>query len=399
MKSACMGRRATAVLIWTGAAPAGGSFAQPAASAQEVPRASLGTPVSRFEDGLGSMRGVRELPDGRVLIADGFGEALIVWTPGADADTLTNVGQGPEEYRMPDGLLPLPNGGTLLVDLGNARLTRIEADLGFGETWPIAQGGLGAGMTMMIAEATDRDGRIYYEQRLGGMMAVSDSAAIMRFDPASGETAEAGRVRLPAQERRESGDANNRNVSIRPVPFSAEDAWTVAWDGRVAIARADGYRIEWIAPDGTTTVGTAVPYDPVRIRGADQDEWLAGLGGGLRVEATSDGGAPRISMSRSPPGAGDANPRDFEWPNAKPAFAPNGVRTDAQGRAWVRRHVPAGDPPLFDVFDARGERVAQIELPPDRSLVAIGEAGVYLTRSDELDFAWLEKYPLPALGG
>ncbi len=376
---------------WAGTAPVAGL--------QEVPRASLGEPVAAYEDGLGSMRGVRELPDGRVLIADGFGEALIVWRPGAGADTLTNVGQGPEEYRLPDGLFPLPDGGTLLIDLGNARLTRIEADLGFGETWPIARGGLGAGMTMMIAEATDRNGRIYYEERLGGMMSESDSAAIMRFDPASGETAEVGRIRLSEQERRESGDANNRNISIQPVPFSAEDAWSVAWDGRVVIARADEYRLEWNAPDGTTTTGGAVPHEPVRIRDADQEEWLALLGGGLRVEVESDGGAPRMSMSRAPSGAGDASPRDFEWPRAKPAFAPNGVRTDSRGRAWVRRHVAAGAPALFDVFDARGQRIAEVELPEDRSLVAFGEDSVYLTRSDEFEFAWLEKYAAPAIGG
>ena len=35
------------------------------------------------------MRGVRELEDGRVIIADGFGGAVIVWTPGVSADTLT----------------------------------------------------------------------------------------------------------------------------------------------------------------------------------------------------------------------------------------------------------------------------------------------------------------------
>ena len=33
------------------------------------------------------MRGVRELEDGRVIIAGGFGGAVIVWTPGVGADT------------------------------------------------------------------------------------------------------------------------------------------------------------------------------------------------------------------------------------------------------------------------------------------------------------------------
>ncbi len=365
--------------------------------AQEVPRISLAAPVAVFEDGLGSMRGVRELADGRVLIADGLGASLITWTPGAGADTLTNVGQGPEEYLAPDGLFPLPDDATLLVDLGNARLTRVGTALDFGETWPIAQGGMGAGMTMLIPVGTDGEGRIYYQERLGGMMGTSDSAAIARFDPASGETAEIGRVRLAEQKRQESGDANNRSVNIRPVPFSAQDAWGVASDGRVAVARADGYRLEWIGFDGDIVAGDAVSYEPARVRRGDQEEWLAALGGGLRVEVTSDGGAPRMSMSRAPAGAGDADPGDFDWPDAKPPFPANAVRIDPHGRAWVRRHVRAGEAHRFDVFDAGGLRIAQIELPEDRSLVAFGEDSLYLTRSDEYDFAWLEKYAAPAL--
>ncbi|WP_423926113.1 hypothetical protein [Candidatus Palauibacter sp.] len=61
--------------------------------------------------------------------------------------------------------------------------------------------------------------------------------------------------------------------------------------------------------------------------------------------------------------------------------------------------MAAGAPALFDVFDARGQRIAEVELPEDRSLVAFGEDSVYLTRSDEFEFAWLEKYAAPAIGG
>lgn len=369
------------------------------AAAQDVPRVSFGPVVAAFEDGLGSMRGVRELEDGRVLIADGFGAAVIVWTPGAGADTLTNTGQGPQEYRTPDGLFPLPDGGTLLVDLGNARLTRIEADLGFSETWPIAQGAPNTGMTMMIPVGTDREGGIYFQQRLDGMAGTSDSAAVARFDPATGEISEAGRVRLAAQKRTESGDANNRSVSIRPVPFSDEDSWNVAWDGRVAIARADDYRLEWMGPAGGVTRGPEIPYEPVRVGRADQDEWLEGLGGGLRVEMTDDGGGMRMSMSRASSGAGDADPSDFEWPDVKPVIPAGAVEIDAEGRAWVRRHVRAGEVHLYDVFDARGQRIAQVELPEDRRLVAFGAESAYLVRSDEFDFAWLERYPMPTLPG
>lgn len=369
------------------------------AEAQEAPPVSFGMATAAFEDGLGSMRGVRELDDGRVLVADGFGAAVIAWKPGGGADTLTNTGQGPEEYRTPDGLFPLPDGATLLVDLGNARLTRIEADLGFGETWPIARGGPNAGMTMMIPVGTDREGGIYFQQRLDGMAGISDSAAVARFDPATGETSEVGRVRLAEQTRVESGDANNRSVNIRPVPFSNQDAWNVAWDGRVAVARADGYRLEWLDRAGGVTRGPAIPYEPVRVRRADQDEWLDQLGGGLRVEATDDGSGMRMSMSRAPSGSSNADRSDFEWPDEKPVIPAGAVAVDAEGRAWVRRHVPAGEAHLYDVFDAGGQRVAQVELPEERRLVTFGAESAYLVRSDEFGFAWLEKYPMPAVPG
>ncbi|MYA32461.1 MAG: hypothetical protein F4164_13855 [Gemmatimonadales bacterium] len=386
-------------LVATALAAMGLSAAIRVAEAQDAPRVSFGPATATFGDGLGSLRGARELEDGRVLIADGFGAAVIAWTPGSGADTLTNTGQGPQEYRTPDGLFPLPNGATLLVDLGNARLTRIEADLGFGETWPIARGAPNTGMTMMIPVGTDREGGIYFQRRLDGMAGTSDSAAVARFDPATGEIAEVGRVRLAAQTRVESGDANNRSVNIRPVPFSNQDAWNVAWDGRVAVARADGYRLEWLDSAGGVTRGPAIPYEPVRVRRADRDEWLEGLGGGLRVEATDDGSGMRMSMSRAPSGAGNADPSDFEWPDAKPVIPAGAVAVDAAGRAWVRRHVPAGEAHLYDVFDGGGQRVAQVEFPDDRRLVAFGAESAYLVRSDALGFAWLEKYPLPALPG
>ena len=81
----------------------------------------------------------------------------------------------PEEYRTPDGFFPLPDGGTLLVDLGNARLIRIEVDLSFGETWSTGRGAPGTGLAMISPVGTDRTGGIYFRQRLGGMTGMSDS--------------------------------------------------------------------------------------------------------------------------------------------------------------------------------------------------------------------------------
>ena len=41
-----------------------------------------------------------------MIIADGFGGAVIVWTSGVGADTLTKLQGRPEEYRDAGRLLP-----------------------------------------------------------------------------------------------------------------------------------------------------------------------------------------------------------------------------------------------------------------------------------------------------
>jgi hypothetical protein len=79
----------------------------------------------------------------------------------------------------------------------------------------------------------------------------------------------------------------------------------------------------------------------------------------------------------------------------KPAFTPRAVTVSPAGHAWVRRSRPAGEPTLFDIFDSEGIRLAQVALPPDRQLVGFGDDAVFLVRSDELEFAWLEVYELP----
>ena len=389
-----LGRRAARPAAVVSSAVVLFALAAPAA-AQDPPLLALETPAATYPDGLGSLRGVRELAGGRVLVADGLGQALIVWTPGGGADTLTNVGEGPEEYETPDGLHALPAGGTLLVDIGNARLAELSAELEFVDTRPVAQGQIGPGMTLLLPVGTDDRGRIYFQQR-PPMTEMRDSAWIARFDPATEVIDRLGSVKLQDQQRSESGGANERSVRMRPMPFTTEDAWSVGRDGRVAVARTGEYRLEWIEPDGSVVRGPAVPWEPVRVTGADREAYMEELAGGLGIMVTSDGGPPQLSFSRGGRElAGGAD--EFTWPAVKPAFAGGAVRVDGAGRAWVRRHVAAGEPPLYDVFDAGGRRIARVTLPEDRRLVAFGERSLYVERRDELEFAWLERYEMPAL--
>lgn len=84
----------------------------------------LGNAEAAYAESFAALQTVRELEDGRVLVADPLGQVVVrVDLDAGTADTIGSVGEGPEEYIQPDAVWPLPGGRTLLVDLGNGRLT------------------------------------------------------------------------------------------------------------------------------------------------------------------------------------------------------------------------------------------------------------------------------------
>lgn len=357
-----------------------------------------------FPEDFGTIQTVRELRDGRVLVADPLGKALYL----VDMETMTRSviggeGEGPEEYGQPDAVWPLPGDSTLLVDLGNGRLVTLGPDLRFGGTMPIALGEPRPGSMLLLAlpQAVDGRGRIY-SRAMGAMGAgtLPDSAAVLRIDRATRSAEPVASFKLPDRTQATSGEANNRQVAITNVPLSAEDAWGVAPDGALVLARAGDYHVEWVAPDGSVTRGPAVPFDGVRIGTAEKEEWVADqsrAGGGIRVGVEILNGSASMSFQR---GGGGDSPREidrYSWPERTPPFYGGRIPVDGAGRAWVRRHVAAGGPSTYDLFDREGARVGSVTLDPGRRVVGFGARSVYAVAFDELDLNYLERYDLPTI--
>jgi len=386
-----MRRSCSALLILCSLA---GGFAE--LKAQE----ELGAPDASFPEPFALVQRVRELPDGRVMLADPLGQALVVLDlEGGGADTLGGVGQGPAEYRQPDAVFRMPGDSTLLVDLGNARLTVLAPDGSFTETMPIAQGqpGPGGGLQIITPAGVDSLGRIYFRPFGGGPgRGLPDSAAVVRWDRRVASMDTVARVKLPAMSQSTSGGGDDRSVSVMPIPLSPQDGWAVGWDGRVVAVRAPDYYVEWIGPDGSVTRGQPVAYEPVPIRRADKEEWIEGLGGGLRIGMTIENGERRVSLGRGGGSGASPDPDQFNWPEAKPPFDAGAVWVSPEGRAWVRRYVPAGQAGLVDVLSRDGRLERQITLPPKRNIVGFGRGVVYLIRTDDLGLQWLERYRRPA---
>jgi hypothetical protein len=366
--------------------------------AQEVP---LGPAQARAVEPFSLVNTVRELSSGEVLVADPLGGTLVMLDPTLQRATpLGREGGGPGEYRQPDAVWPLPGDSTLLVDLGNARLTVISPEGVLGRGRPLAPGEFAPGrlLTLFIPRGVDRNGWLYIEggRAMGG--APSDSVSIMRVAGDAGP-APLGRVKLADTRQETSGGANDRSVRVRAVPLSPVDAWGVGPDGSVAVARSGDYHLDWILPDGRIVSGPPVDHRPVRIRQDEREEWeleRGRAGGGIGISIEMENGRTNMSFGRTGSGPrGESDLSGLPWPETKPPFVGGTVHVDGRGRAWVRRSLPAGEAPLYDVFDGSGRPVAQIRFPEGRRLVGFGEGTLYAVDVDDFDLQTLERYALP----
>ena len=365
---------------------------------------NLGSPTAVFPEDFGTIQTIRELPDGRVLVADPLSNALYA----VDMDAGTRVvigreGEGPEEYQQPDAVWALPGGSTLLVDLGNGRLTTLDADLEFVDTKPIASGdprpGGDSPLVLAIPQAVDGQGNIYaraMSMGFGGPM--PDSAAILRI-AGSGQVDTVAMFKMEERTRSESGGANNRNVSISPIPLSPQDAWGVAADGSVVLARVGDYHIEWVSLEGTVTSGVPASFRAVRIGTAEKEEYLTAqgrTGGGVAIRVGINNGEMQMSFQRGGGGGSRREIDQYQWPDRKPPMYSGRLLVDPLNRAWVRKHVDAGDPSTYDLFDRSGSLAGTVTLDHGKRVIGFGRNSVYVVAYDEFDLNYLERYALPS---
>jgi hypothetical protein len=350
-------------------------FAATAGAAQERPEtmlratASLPEPFSRIRD-------VRELSDGRLLVADQRENAVYV----VDFAKQSRVqvgrnGPGPEEYDQPTGLLPVRADSTVLINLSNSRLDWLDSSGRITRSRALFGGG------WSIPRAADTTGNLYWDR-------VSDTRLKKREDPKADQ---APIVRANLAGKLDTMAFLTIPGPVNPNPFPSWDIWAVSADGSIAIVRnGEEYRVDWVASDKTITRGPAVPWKPVRVTADDRERYTAGgpniPPGGGSARASSRAGTPP-----PPPRVRDDFPEQF------PPARLSGIWVAANGRAFVHRYESLRElRPLLDVFDASGNLVARYRLPERRQIVGFGRSGLYAIHIDEVDLQWLERYPLPA---
>jgi hypothetical protein len=370
----------------------GASF--PGASPEVVATLEL---EATYPEEFSFLNGVRELSDGTLLAADPLAEVLLrIDLDAGTADTLGRPGPGPQEYKQPDQVFALPGDSSLLVDLGKMQLTELGPDGVLGRGIPMAIQTEDRFPLVLHPRFVDRQGRFYDQaprSRNGGS---SDSVAIIRFDRATYGIDTVTMLWFPEIEQ-----VRSRGGGFVPRMLEARNAWAVGADGRVAIAHAEDFSVEWLFPDGRTTTGPPTPFPTHRAGSADKEAILAGMrssGISMTMAARPGGAVEQMTMSRGLP-RGTEGPRidDFEWAEELPPFRSDRVLISAQGEAWVERYLPVDSLPQVVVFDGDGRFKGIVTLPAQRQILGFGQSQdghelAYLVRTDEYDLRWLERY-------
>jgi hypothetical protein len=190
----------------------------------------------------------------------------------------------------------------------------------------------------------------------------------------------------------------DRSPALQPrmpmVGFASQDAWVVSSTGALVIVRATPYRVEIVAPGRAAVVGPTYPANARPVTLEDKKRYLREFSASSPVSGRGpDGGmgrGPAVPEAEIVRMVGTA-----EWAEKYPPFDASAVIAAADGRTWVGTPVIPNEPVRYDVFDATGRRVAQVELKPGRRIAHVGLRGIYVVASDEDGVQTLERYRLP----
>jgi hypothetical protein len=355
--------------------------------------ASVQTAVARFSPAEGEVLGefsrvvsVRELADGRVLVADRREKRLAVAgsSRGTAEETIGRLGGGPGEYTGIGSLHALGGDSTLFVEWPMPRRnilhgTRIVHTLGS------ASDMLPAGL---LFAGVDTSGHVLGVRGLrnDGRPVASSAAAnvlvLLRIDRATARVDTIARLRGRGGAGRhlQQPTGNQPGVLILSNPLAAEDMALLFPDGWIAVARVQPYRVEWRSPTGQWMTGTPLPFRAVPTSTRERCAALERLTG---------------------PRPGRCDPSILrEWPAHVPAFVPSAslpvLLAAPAGRLVIARTPTVATPGNhYDVVDRQGRLTATVALPPTEAIVGFGASSVYIIETDSLGLQILRRHRWP----
>jgi hypothetical protein len=358
---------------------------------------AMGRPDAEFAEPFSQIAGVRELKDGRVLVADPREKIVVLIDfKSGHAIKVGREGSGPGEYGMPQRIIALPGDTSAIYDPSNLRYLVIGPDGKTGPNFRLEEL-LSGGHSRPGGAAphgTDARGRIFFEgpaftTTSAGRVVPADSTPVLRYDRTTQRIDTIAYVKLAEGNAQVSSERTGLvQMQVGRKPFPARDDWAALSDGGVAVVRVHDYHVDAYFASGRHTSGPRVRVDAIPVTEADKEEWRAERRGiaGLQL---GRGGAPmRGALPRSA--------SEPEFPAFKPPFVMGAVARP-NGELWVLRSRKASDMvPVYDVFNATGTLIARVALPALARIIGIGDGTLYVARTDPDDLQYLQRYQVPA---
>lgn len=395
-----MGLRLRAWLAALALAAPSAALAQGEGAPPPVAPPTVGPPVQRITtasalstERLGSIAGVRELPDGRVLVNDGTRRRLLLMdttlhTVGVVLDSLTEIAS---TYGVrPGALLPFRADTTLFVDPASyamlvidpaGRMVRVRSvwrvqDL----PWVASPGG------SFGTPGVDARGRIVY--RVSAQPArppriqpgvpyfpqEPDSAFVVAVDLGTRKVDTLGVLRTPKSTTRIRETREGRIVFDQVTnPLPSSDDWAVLSDGTVALVRARDYHVDYLGPDGRWTASPKLPFPWQRMTDEDKQRLVDSVRAMQQRSAVSEYVTSTIRWVNQ---YGKAYPAGFTVPAGyTPPFGFGKDWTLPPGVTFPERYVYACPPGVEPTMPQPGGAAAPAGVPGLPSCIPMPAAG------------------------
>lgn len=398
------------------AASAATSYAQGAAPAASPVETPLAKPNASIE-GLESLRGLRELGTGRLLVVNGAQLELVdLSTRKREERALTANGPAPRALQglwrwVDDSLVTIdPLSGRFFIVDGSGNVVREQrvrlpsgpmrgpAGSG-GPGGPGGPGGAqGGGITgiraLVSPELALGTGQPPRPQLTGAAAATQAPPRIpipiVRIRLASATFDTAAQL-MPAQAPKPPvmGSGGNYKVYANTSALQPVDTWAPLSDGTVMILRAASYRVDLIGVDGTRVSLGPVPFTPVPV--TDDDRKRVMDDNRRTVEEALRNNPRRTSISTI------AVEEPSSWPSTHPPFRGDlAPVVDPIDRVWVvTRCEKEAKARCYDVIDRDGQRQGRVRLPDRTLVVGFGAVSIYTLDVQKPDKPVLQRHPLP----
>jgi len=353
----------------------------PVLPAQNVPTLQLEPADAVLDRGFTIVTSVRELADGRLLVAD-YGENQL-YLGDFRSEEVTHVGregEGPGEYMHVGWIYPLGGDSTLFTDSTLRRWSLLDGT-GFVET--IARSELLPRTLGPSLGGANASGKVLGTGHHRGTYNAPDTLVLLLADRGEGAVDTVCFLKGPGEFGKNVSLPAGRGSTIFPHPLYTSEQGLLFPDGWLAVARMGSFRVDWRAPDGRWARGAALPFPSILVDDRERRFHLA-----------------RYTTREIP--------ARFEWPDELPPFlsytrSPRGnaagtstLFATPEGNLLIRRTESAAEPGTdYVLVDRGGVAVGVLSLQSNEAIVGFGARSVYVLATDDWDLQRLRRHPWP----